>query len=575
LDPFKDPYCQGDTFFLRSPIFDVGDFPGIEHMWVDAPGLQTGDSLYNGFVIAQDTSLFLRISTNGACIDTNEVQVNVVTPPPFTLTPQDTAICPGGSVQFLFEITDGTTGTISWMPDDGTLSCLDCFNPVATPMGSTQYSIEFTPDEGDCPLMTGTSVTVLDLPNPDLVNPIICPGDGTTIFGSIQAGVSYEIVGGGITTNDPTTILSPDVTTTYTVTASNACDTVMSSATITVLEEVTVSIVAPDEACVGDLVTISAQTDAGDGILEEFTWIVNGAIVSSQQSFNLEVQQTLNISLTYRNACQSESLTAMTVVFPAPSLDVTDVRTICAGESVTLNDAPNAATTTYQWSGDDGFSSTDAAPTVSPTQTTTYTVTAMSSDVCPTREETFTIEVIQQSTLSTSPMDTTICLGESVTLSASTTPNTAGTYVWADPEGNTFEGADLTVAPGVTGTYTIVFTDAAGCFPSTTATSTIEVLPALPPVSIIATDENGMVVDSVFNGVPVTLTASDAPTGFTYTYTWDGDGDPPTGEGQSITVITPSVMREGSMTYNVMVESQPGGCMTSGSITLTVFEASN
>ena len=89
LEPEKDPYCQGDTFYVRSPIYDAGDFPLITHQWTEAPGLQSPRNLYNGVFSAQDTALLTRVTTNGICVDTTTILVNVVEPPQFRFEPVD------------------------------------------------------------------------------------------------------------------------------------------------------------------------------------------------------------------------------------------------------------------------------------------------------------------------------------------------------------------------------------------------------------------------------------------------------------------------------------------------------
>ncbi|MEL7161709.1 MAG: choice-of-anchor L domain-containing protein, partial [Bacteroidota bacterium] len=74
LDPEKDPYCQGDTFRISSPTYDVGDYPLITHDWIVAPGLESPRELYNAVVMAVDSALFMRVDENGACGDTTEIQ---------------------------------------------------------------------------------------------------------------------------------------------------------------------------------------------------------------------------------------------------------------------------------------------------------------------------------------------------------------------------------------------------------------------------------------------------------------------------------------------------------------------
>ncbi len=574
-DPFKDPYCQGDTFFLRSPIYDVGDFPGIAHRWLDAPGIQTGDSLYNAYVIAQDTSLFLRITNNGACVDTSSIQINVVTPPAFVLTPQDTSICLGNSVQYQFMFLEGSMGSLEWSGGEGSLSCTDCFNPLATPTQSTTYNIEITVEGSECTFPTQATIRIIPDPNPQVVNQQICGGESVQfLLSPLEAGVTYQLTGGGIDTSDPLTPLSPTETTTYTLSATNACTTVVRTATITVVPIVTLALEGPTIACEGDLVIFTANTVAPSGVTEQFQWFVNGNLVSDSPMYSFEASQVgnLDIRLSYGNLCQTATTSRVLAVSPRPSLAIAAAQSICLGQSIDLNLNPNAATTTYSWVGTDGFSSTLPNPSVSPTQTTTYNVVATSGIGCEAVKQTVTISVIQPYTLSVSP-DLFICEGTSTTLVALVDPPaTAGLFSWSGPAIQSQEAGTLEVNPSESATYTVSFVDAAGCFAPSTATISVGVYDSLPTPDITATLPNGMLLgDTIFGGTDIILTASDAPAGFTYTYRWTSTaaGD---GEGQ---VLNSSVPNEelAPLRYDLTVVSEPGGCTATTFFTVTVVRA--
>ncbi|MEM9836892.1 MAG: choice-of-anchor L domain-containing protein, partial [Bacteroidota bacterium] len=556
VDPFKDPYCQGDTFFLRSPIFDVGDFPGITHMWFDAPGLQTGDSLYNGFVIAQDTSLFFRVATNGACVDTNEIQINVVQPPQFTLTPQDTSICPGGSVQYQFTIEEGTSGELEWMPDDGSLSCTDCFDPVATPSAPVEYMISLVADGSDCSFPLTATIGFRNQPNVVLpTNPVICPNDQLVLLlNGRQAGVEYRLTGGGLDTDDPLTPVSPLTNTTYTITASNECGMVEETVTVTVIQPQNVQIQGPTEACEGDLLTFTAPTTVPTGTTEQYSWFVNGNFVDNEPTLTVEAVLNMNVRLTYTNRCETVLATATVDITPLPTLTVTNVRRICRGDNLSLASVVNAATTSYQWSGTDGFSSMLPNPNVSPTETTTYTVIATSGPLCDATEESFTVEVVQPFTVSAGASQT-ICAGDATTLTATTDPaNLAGSYAWSGPniEGP-IDQATASVRPDATTTYTVSFLDSDGCF-TETATVVVNVIPA-PTLTV--TNQT-----SICEGETIPLAIDVDPS--TTTYQWSGT------DGFTSTDPNPSVSPTTTTTYTVIATTDPDCPSVTTSFTIEV-----
>lgn len=575
-DPFKDPYCQGDTFFLRSPIYDVGDFPEIAHAWFDAPGLQTGDSLYNAYVIAQDTSLFFRVATNGACVDTSEIQINVVTPPAFTLTPMDTSICSGGSVQYNFVITDGSNGSLEWTPDDGSLSCTDCFTPIATPSGPVEYMIELTADGSDCEFTISANIDIIPPPSPlTPVDPIICAGEPIVLLLSSQEpGTTYTITGGGLNLTNPLTPIVPTENTTYTLTATNICSTVQRTINVRLIQDQVIEISGPATACQGDLLTFSASnTNVPAGTAQTYRWLVNGVVASTEPTFSREAQNNITVSLTYANPCQTTTVTQAVVVTPAPVIEVTPVTSICLGEAVNLATTVNAATTTYQWTGTDGFTSTLPSPTVAPTVNTTYTVVASSGAACADVTRTVSIEVIQPTSLIVQP-NQLVCAGAGTTITASTEPATPGSYLWSGPGIlGAMDQATVNIMPGQTATYTVTFTDAAGCFAPLTATSTVTVLEELPAPTLTATLEDGSPADTTFSGTVINVTASNAPAGLTYTYNWStqSNADPMTATGQNFSFTTPQ--DNGLVTYNLTITSEPGGCTVTESISFEVVRA--
>lgn len=135
--------------------------------------------------------------------------------------------------------------------------------------------------------------------------------------------------------------------------------------------------------------------------------------------------------------------------------------TICEGESITLT---ASGADTYSWNTGEST----ASITVSPTTTTTYTVTGMTGGICPSYPVDVTVTVNPAPSVTISG-NNTICDGESTTLTAA-----GGTsYLWS----NTSTNPSITVNPTTTTTYYVTVTGSNGCTTVDNETVTVNPLP--------------------------------------------------------------------------------------------------
>lgn len=140
---------------------------------------------------------------------------------------------------------------------------------------------------------------------------------------------------------------------------------------------------------------------------------------------------------------------------------------ICTGSSATLS---SNAVSNYVWS--DG--STGSSLVVSPTITTSYSLTATSASAC-VASNMITIFVNNTPTVTTVLSSSNVCAGRSVTMTASG----ANSYAWTGGVTNA-----MSYTPSATGSYTVTGTNACG---TATAAVSITVQPA-PSVSVNATN---------------------------------------------------------------------------------------
>lgn len=165
---------------------------------------------------------------------------------------------------------------------------------------------------------------------------------------------------------------------------------------------------------------------------------------------------TYTATITDVNSCTSTTNVSITLTNNLTMNQRADT-VICSGSSFVPNIASNAST--FSWSPQTGVSNPAIAnPTLSPTVTTTYTVTGTLGNCTISRS--FTVAVNQGVTVNAGA-DVTIIQGQSIQLNGS---GTAGNYLWTPATGlNATNISNPIASPVVTTTYTLRITTGAGC----------------------------------------------------------------------------------------------------------------
>jgi trimeric autotransporter adhesin len=172
-----------------------------------------------------------------------------------------------------------------------------------------------------------------------------------------------------------------------------------------------------------------------------------------------------------------------------------DNRMFCEGSNLKLVVIPNTSfyyQGTYSWSGPNGFSSTEIAPTlnnITSANVGTYTLTVNYSDGCAGTATTtiplnFTPPTISISKTYDTGLYNTVCTGGAVRLAPNNTTS-VDTYSWVGPNGFTSNERVIYI-PSVSitnqGTYTLTTTIGGNCTATVTSTASIT-LGDSPPIS--------------------------------------------------------------------------------------------
>jgi gliding motility-associated-like protein len=481
------------------------------YVWNPTTNL-TCNTCFNPTATPTITTTYTVIGTGtGGCTDTTTVIVTVANTLTATITPPNDSVCAGSFIT----LTAGGGSTYLW--SNGATTAAISVNPLM----DTTFSVVVS--SSGCKDSTAEAVSVLAVPVVGAGNnDSICNGSSTLLTASGASSYTWKPTAGLSCTGCQSPTATPSVTTTYTLTGSNASGCKDSSfVTVIVASPVIASISPPTvpPICAGDSVVL---TGGGGGT---YSWS-NGATTSA-----ITVKPT---SLTVYKVVVSvgsckDSMSVSVAVNPLPTVTISPDTGICSGNSVTLTATGGG---TYLWNN--SSSSTTSSITVNPSTTTNYTA-AVTTSGC-TKDTSVTVTVTSTQTVTISPPSLSSCYGTTDTLTVSGT----GPYSWSN--GSTSN--TIVVNPGETNIYTVIV-GPAGCTASAVDTVTVKSLP-----TITITPDT-----AICTGNSVTLTVTGGGT-----YLWNNSSSSTTG---SISVA-PST----TSTYTAQVTLE--GCSKDTSVTVTV-----
>ena len=480
------------------------------------------------------------------CTATATLTITVNPNPEVSITTDRDTICAGENAN-LSATGSGGLPPYSFNWSDGSSGA----NPTVSPTETTIYTVTIT-DENGCTNVSAP-LTIVVNPRPevsaDANRSTICEGDSTLIFAVATGGTepySYEWDNG--LGNGSSHIVTPPATTTYnvTVTDANGC-TNTASVTVTVTPGLDVSISTDAEnnqVCEGNAATLTANVSNGVAPFR-YNWD-NDLPAEATVTIMPLVTTTYSVTVTDAVGCIGEATLTITVN-PNPEVSITTDRdTICAGENANLSATGSGGQPPYTFNWSDG--SSGANPTVSPTETTIYTVTITDENGCTSVSDPLTIVVNPRPEVSADATEPVICVGASTTLLGNAQGGTPPyTFEWS----NGISDQTQVVSPVITTTYTLTVTDANGCQNEASVTIVVN-----PPIDVTISTAR----ETICEGDTATLVAI-ANNGIApFTYQWS------TGEITEIIEVTTTG------TYRVTVTDDTG-CVGEADISITVTSA--
>lgn len=488
INPSANPICQGSSVTMTL---------------TGATSYTTQPGAFTTSIITATPSSTTTYTVTGSnafgCLSTSLITITVNPVPSVTVTASSNTICSGSSTT----LTATGASVYSWLPTSG-LSCNLCSSPVASPTVTTTYTV--TGNFGGCSNTKTITITVLPKPTITVIKSAntICQGSSVTMT---LSGASTFTTNPGNLIGSPITV-TPSVSTIYTITGTNSsgCTNTITTGVTVITNTVGVSS-STNQICqgVGSVTLTSAS-------MTTYTWQPGGA-----NTQNIVV--TPSVTTTYTvfgtfTALQCPKTGTVTIIVnPTPTLVASaNPTSICTGQTSTLT---ASGATNYTWQPGSLIGSVQV---VSPSASTVYTVTGVTSGCAST--QTVSINVNPSPTLVASTSSAVICSGNSTTLTASGVT----TYTW-NP-GN-IVGASVVVSPTISTTYTVQSVDPACGLQSATVF-----------VSVISTPSVLTITSSagpyVCNGQSTTLSTNVSnPSGFNFFWS-------PGGQTTPSIVITPT-----------------------------------
>ncbi|TSA49392.1 MAG: gliding motility-associated C-terminal domain-containing protein [Sphingobacteriales bacterium] len=372
--PVATDYCGASFTFGECEDYDIYiDGGNLTYLWSPASSLSNATIKNPVASPIQTTTYSLTVTSGGYCSNTDTVIVNVITNYQCSAG-NDTSICMGGGSA---QLNGSNAVTYSWtsIPAGFTSSIS---NPVVSPLGNTTYVL-YGLNASGC----GDYDTVV-------VNFIPLPGFSAGVDQTMCWYDSVQMVPTGTWVNyawiptanisDPAIaqpFASPATTTTYTltVTDANGCAG-FDSVVIFVLQPMNLNVSPDTITCMG--VGVNVSVDQGVTFLWEPS--LNSNPTSQSTTLTPVLPTTYTISVTDTFGCFNIDSVVVDIYVPpliSASIDVS----ILQGEQTILT-AYMTGGVSFIWQPSEGDGSTTSSFTVSPLNTTTYTVMGTSINGC-------------------------------------------------------------------------------------------------------------------------------------------------------------------------------------------------
>jgi gliding motility-associated-like protein len=497
------------------------------------------NGLLNSLETVPDNGVINFTSTyaNATNASVNNCTVPIITPP------ASSAVCAPNTIALSVDLK-GTTAPSSYQWFNGTNSITGANSSTYNASASGTYTCKLTYANSTTYTTEGVTVTVNAQPSSPVISGYsspVCQGTTVNLSSSYATGNQWYF-NGSILSGETNQSYNNAVAGTYKVvyTDANNCASESSITVVINPKPLTpiVDVTQPNCSNAKGAINITPTGNPGD------TYSIDGVNYSSTTTYSNLNPGSYSVTVRNSSGCVSAPFNAVINTQPAvpvaPTVSVVQPTCTVATGSLTIS-APTGTEFTYSIDGANYGSST----TFNNLSAGTYNVTVKNTSGC---ISTPTVAVIDpQPAKPTAPVITVsesspVCAGTSVTLTSSL----ATSYQWYN-EGVAIVGANSqTYTTNLSGTFTVVVTNAAGCSSLPSAPEVVTVNPI--PTASIAQGSSLAFTDCSQTSLTLTATTDAA----TPTYQWYKGGVAISGATSSTYTVTEA----GS--YKVMITAN--GC---------------
>ncbi|MCB0636168.1 MAG: gliding motility-associated C-terminal domain-containing protein [Lewinella sp.] len=300
--PALDPVCAGEPLTINA--FVTGD---ADISWSDG---STGETI----VIFPTEAGSITATASNACGEVSASTDIAVNDLPVLVPPPNVQACAGENITVTADIigadyVNWSTGDVGNTLSYTTFTSETIFVTAGNACGEVSETFDLTID----PLPTLTPIGS---------DPFICAGQAITL--SVSALDADEIIWSNGDTGE-STIVSPAITTTYTIMANNSCGSVESSITVFVEAPPELSWISGDQTiCQGQTAVLEVNATDAD--------VINWSTGAQGDAIIVSPVTTTTYDVTALNSCGEASLQATLMVEPPQSSELT--LSTCPGSTI-------------------------------------------------------------------------------------------------------------------------------------------------------------------------------------------------------------------------------------------------